>query len=105
MSYTDIFTAELESKVREGAKVYDVRERDEYASGHIPGAVNVPLSELAGRENEIQCPAIVVCQAGGRSARAATHLAEQGKTDIMNLVGGTGAWMQEGRDVRSGEQP
>ena len=105
MSYSDIFTAELESKVREGAKVYDVRERDEYASGHIPGAVNVPLSELAGRENEIQGPAIVVCQAGGRSARAATHLAEQGKTDIMNLGGGTGAWMQEGREVRSGEQP
>ena len=105
MSYTDIFTAELESKVREGARVYDVRERDEYASGHIPGAVNIPLSELAGREDEIQSPAVIVCQAGGRSARAATHLTELGKTDIMNLMGGTGAWIQEGREVRSGEQP
>ncbi|RJF71895.1 MULTISPECIES: rhodanese-like domain-containing protein [Deinococcus] len=105
MSYTDLFTAELESKVREGAKVYDVRERDEYTSGHIPGAVNIPLSELVGREDEIQFPAIIVCQAGGRSARAATHLAGQGRTDIMNLLGGTGAWLQEGREVRSGEQP
>lgn len=105
MSYTDIFTAELESKVREGAKIYDVRERDEYLGGHIPGAINLPLSELAGREDEIQTPAVIVCQAGGRSARAATHLTDLGRADIMNLVGGTGAWVQEGREVRSGEQP
>ena len=105
MSYTDIFTAELESKLRGGARVYDVRERDEYTNGHIPGAINIPLSELTGREDEIQSPAVIVCQAGGRSARAAQHLADLGKIDLMNLMGGTGAWIQEGREVRSGEQP
>lgn len=105
MSYTDIYTAELQAKLREGAKLYDVREADEYREGHIPGAVNIPLSTLQGREDEIQTPAVLVCLGGGRSAQAATHLANNGKSDLMNLVGGTGGWMREGREVVSGDQP
>lgn len=105
MSYEDIFTAELESKLREGATLYDVREADEYVQGHIPGAVNIPLSTLVGREAEIGTPAVLVCLSGGRSSQAAGYLAGQGKTGLMNLTGGTMGWMREGREVRAGDQP
>ena len=50
----------------------DVREADESVSGHVPGAINIPLSELVGRESEcgLGDTVYVICQAGGRSARA-----------------------------------
>ncbi|MPY68036.1 rhodanese-like domain-containing protein [Deinococcus sp. SDU3-2] len=105
MTYQDIFTTELEGKKRGGARLVDVREREEYAAGHIPGAVNLPLSELAGREGEIEPNTVLVCASGGRSSQAAASLASQGKTGLMNLSGGTAAWMREGREVTSGEQP
>lgn len=105
MTYQDIFTAEVAARIRDGAHVYDVREPDEYTQGHIPGAVNVPLSTLAGREDEIQTPAIIVCLSGGRGAQAAGHLAGQGKQDVMNLSGGTLGWIHEGREVSVGPNP
>lgn len=105
MTYQDIYTAELPEKLRQGATLYDVRERDEYEGGHIPGAVNIPLSELQGRTDEIQTPAVVVCLSGGRSSQAATYLTESGKQDVMNLVGGTMGWMREGRSVNVGQEP
>ena len=105
MSYTDIFANELELKLRGGAKLYDVRERDEYAGGHIPGAVNIPLSELQGRTEEIQTPAVIVCLSGGRSSQAATFLTRVGQQDVMNLLGGTMGWISEGRGVKVGQEP
>lgn len=102
MSHQDIYTAELAEHLRDGATLYDVREPDEYVQGHIPGAVNIPLSELQGREHEIQTPAVIVCLSGGRSASAAGYLTDHGKADIMNLVGGTLGWIREGRDVETG---
>lgn len=105
MTYQDIFTAELETKKREGAHLIDVREADEYAAGHIPGAVNVPLSELADREKDIPSSAILICASGNRSSQAAAYLAAQGKTSLMNLSGGTMTWMREGRELNRGEQP
>ncbi|GHF63283.1 rhodanese-related sulfurtransferase [Deinococcus metalli] len=105
MTYQDIFTAELEPKLRAGATLYDVRERDEYEQGHIPGAINLPLSELPARMGEIQSPAVIACLSGGRSAQAATYLAAQGVADLMNLTGGTMGWMREGREVKAGTQP
>ncbi|ABF44113.1 rhodanese-like domain-containing protein [Deinococcus geothermalis] len=105
MPYQDIFPNELEAKQREGAHLIDVRERDEYVQGHIPGAVNVPLSELQGREDEIPDGAVLICASGNRSSQAAAYLAAQGKTGLMNLSGGTAAWLREGRAVSQGERP
>lgn len=105
MTYQDIFSNELDGKKREGAQLIDVREREEYATGHIPGAANLPMSELVGREDEIGPNTVLICASGNRSSQAAAYLASQGKDGLMNLSGGTVAWMREGRELSRGEQP
>jgi len=71
----------------------DVREPDEVAAWVIPGARNIPLAELALRSAEVprHRTVVAVCASGGRSAAAATMLAEAG-WDVANLSGGMAAW-------------
>ena len=88
----------------------DVRETDEYVSGHVPGAINIPLSELVGRESEcgLGDTVYVICQAGGRSARACEHLSQQlnlQSVSFVNVLGGTGAWIAEDKKVVVGVDP
>lgn len=88
----------------------DVREVDEYVSGHVPGAINIPLSELVGRESEcgLGDTVYVICQAGGRSARACEHLSQQlnlQSVSFVNVLGGTGAWIAEDKKVVVGVDP
>ena len=90
--------------------VIDVREVDEYVSGHVPGAINIPLSELVGRESECALgeTVYVICQAGGRSARACEHLSQQPNLQgiaFINVLGGTGAWIAEDKKVVVGVDP
>jgi len=105
VTYQDIFTTKLEGRQREGACLMDVRERDEYVTEHIPGAVNLPLSELAERENEIGPNTVLICASGNRSSQTAASLASLGKPGLLNLSGGTAPWVREGRGVTRGEQP
>lgn len=79
----------------------DVRQPDEFTSppGHLPGAVNVPLAELAERTPDLaRCkqPIVVVCKTDRRSARAAAELAAAGLRDVAVLRGGTEGWYQRG---------
>ncbi len=81
---------------REGVPLVDVREPDEYAAGHVPGAVNMPMSTLGEHIDELpEGPFDVICQVGGRSARVVEALTARG-LDATNVEGGTGAWAEAG---------
>ena len=93
----------LEQALAAGALLLDVRESDEYADGHIPGAQLLPLSVLPVRVHELprNRPVYVVCQAGGRSAQAAELLTTAG-VDARSVTGGTAAWISSGRPSQTG---
>ncbi|MFC8242130.1 rhodanese-like domain-containing protein [Streptomyces chartreusis] len=85
--------------------VIDVRTPAEYASGHLPGALNIPLDHIRRALPEIRNAAergdvLVVCASGARSENARKLLAEQGVT-TATLAGGTGAWAAEGHDLHT----
>jgi hydroxyacylglutathione hydrolase len=79
----------------------DVREPEEFAAGHVPGAVNVPQSDLASRLEELprDRTIYVVCQGGMRSARAAQFLRQVGFGELVNVSGGTNAWVGAGLEL------
>jgi len=75
-------------------RLLDVREPAEYAAGHLPEALLMPLGELEARAAELPAgPLVVYCQRGGRSARAAALLRELGRPDVHELAGGYEAWI------------
>ena len=82
------------------ARVLDVRRANEYAGGHVPGAINIPLHELQRRIGEVDAPCAVICAGGYRSSAAASILARHG-LQAVNVVGGTAAWIREGYAVVS----
>ncbi|WP_017601472.1 rhodanese-like domain-containing protein [Nocardiopsis lucentensis] len=88
------------TEVPEGAYLLDVREDDEWRSGHAPGAVHIPLGQLGARAGEVpqDRKVYVVCRVGGRSAQAAAALNQAG-WDAVNVAGGMQAWEHAGRDM------
>jgi len=78
--------------------VVDVRSAAEWATGHLPGAIHIPLGYLTRRASEIPAgrPVVVQCQSGGRSAIAASLLERAGLRNIANLSGGITAWAAAG---------
>ncbi len=75
----------------------DVRTPDEFATGHIHNAVNIPLDSIEARLNEIPRtePVVVYCHSGNRSGKASQILASAGYTQIYDL-GGINAWTDQG---------
>ena len=105
MSIREVSVKELNGLVAQGHAVIDVRESDEYVSGHVPGAISVPLSVLTENVDAFgEGLTYVICQAGGRSMRACEYLEGFGK-QVVNVAGGTGAWIASGYDIVSGESP
>jgi hydroxyacylglutathione hydrolase len=87
-----------------GLSVIDVRARDEWDTGHLPGARHIPLGALPQRFTELPAgPIVVQCQSGSRSAIAASLLDARGRTDVWNLEGGFPAWQQGGYPVETTE--
>jgi len=81
--------------------VLDVRTPQEYAEGHVPGAVNVPYDQLASRLAEVPQDKDVVlyCKSGRRAGIAADVLAENGYTRLSHLEGDMSAWIAKGRPI------
>ena len=80
----------LVSKLAAGAKVIDVRTKQEYAGGHYQGALNIPVDTLASKLKSLgapDSPLVVYCASGGRSSQAASILKAAGFTDVTNAGG------------------
>jgi len=82
-------------------QVIDVRRSGEFAAGHVPGAVSVPLDRLAREAARLEParPTAVICAGGYRSSAGAGILLRHGFPDVSNVVGGTSAWVAAGRPV------
>ncbi|MEQ8660439.1 MAG: rhodanese-like domain-containing protein [Gammaproteobacteria bacterium] len=81
---------------RENAQVIDVRSAEDFARGHLAGAINVPLKELDGATERLQRfkgrPLLVCCQSGTSAMGTARRLRTQGFADVRVLAGGVQAW-------------
>ena len=88
---------------RQNALMLDVRETQEYEGGRVPNALHVPLSQLAGRVDELKKfvsrPVIAYCERGVRSRGAAGTLAKLGFSNVYTLRGGLRAWSEAGLPV------
>ena len=83
------------------ALLLDVREPEEYAQGHIPGAISLPQADLASRLTEIPHDRAVctICRSGYRSLRAAQFLKQMGYEAVASVRGGMDAWERSGREI------
>lgn len=106
MEVPEIDVAELADKRASGALVIDVREPDEYAGGHVPGAQLIPLAMVPDRLEDIPSDGTVyvICKSGGRSRQASEFLLAQGR-DVANVAGGTDAWVASGQPIAAGTEP
>ncbi len=107
MAINEISVNELTTLVENGSLVVDVREPDEYESGHIPGAILVPLSTVLSNTSEFESDetVYVVCRSGGRSMQACEVLHEVGVSNVVNVAGGTMGWISLGNEIVTGEHP
>jgi molybdopterin/thiamine biosynthesis adenylyltransferase/rhodanese-related sulfurtransferase len=84
----------------DGHAILDVRERDEWDEGHLPGAVHVPRGNLEARIEQFvpdrSTPVLVYCAGGSRSAFAAKTLDELGYESVVSLAGGFTDWKRNG---------
>ena len=85
--------------------VLDVRTPQEYAAGHVPGAVNVPYDQVASHLAEIpkDKDVVIYCRSGRRTGLAAEVLEANGYTKLGHLQGDMEAWLKDGRPVESGD--
>ncbi|MBU6441429.1 MAG: sulfurtransferase [Betaproteobacteria bacterium] len=108
---TEIPLDEAAQAVREADVVLDVREADEFAAGHLPGAVLAPRGllefklsstpELNARDLNV----VVYCKTSGRAALAAAVMHDMGYTHVRSIVGGFDAWAAAGLPVVRPQQP
>lgn len=102
-----ISVAELHNLIQAQSdlQVLDVRRPAEYESGHVPRAISEPLLELKANVGTLQLdsakPTAVICAGGYRSSAAASILQQLGFANLINVTGGTGAWIKAGFDVES----
>jgi rhodanese-related sulfurtransferase len=97
---------ELNNKIKDGTlQLLDVRRPAEYRSGHVPGAYHSALSTI---EKQIESLSFdkdketaVICAGGYRSSAAASLMQKHGFTNLLNVTGGTNAWVSAGYSVES----
>ena len=102
---------DVEDAIRQADVLLDVREADEFAAGHLPGAVLVPRGllefklsgtpALSGRDLKV----VLYCKTSGRAALAAQAMQSMGYLNVSSIAGGFDAWAAAGKAVIKPEQP
>jgi molybdopterin/thiamine biosynthesis adenylyltransferase/rhodanese-related sulfurtransferase len=100
----EVTVEEARAKAEKGAAVVDVREPDEWANGHVPGAIYIPRGYLELRIEE-KVPdksqeVVVYCAGGTRSAFGAKSLQELGYKNVTSMTGGFGKWKESGFPIQ-----
>ncbi len=100
ISFGDVTVEEAKSLVESNVSliIVDVRTREEYESGHIEGAILIPVSELEGRIIELskEEELLIYCRTGNRSSNSVNILKANGYTKIFHMNDGIIAWIQAG---------
>ncbi len=107
----EIAVSQAEDAIRNADVLIDVREADEYAAGHLPGAVHMSRGllefkisgspELAARDLNI----VLYCKTSGRAALAAVQLQSMGYLKVTSIAGGFDAWVAAGKPVAKPSSP
>ena len=99
---SEVSVADADRLRADGHQILDVREDDEFAAGHIPEAVHVPLMQLPSRAAELdhETAWLAVCRSGGRSLQATAYLSRLGLR-VANVGGGMEAWAIAGLPFES----
>ena len=107
----EIALQDAEEAIRKADVLIDVREADEFAAGHLPGAVLVPRGllefklsgtpALSGRDLKV----VLYCKTSGRAALAAQAMQSTGYLNVSSVAGGFDAWAAAGKPVVKPEQP
>lgn len=107
----EIPLAQADQALLNAAVVVDVREQDEYAAGHIPGAVHMSRGMLefkfsanpALQARDISI--VLYCKTSGRAALAAVALQDMGYLNVRSIAGGMDAWIAAGKPVAQATAP
>ena len=107
----EVTLVDAEEAIRQADVLMDVREADEFAAGHLPGAILVPrgllefklssTSALSGRDLKV----VLYCKTSGRAALAAQTMQSMGYLNVSSIAGGFDAWNAAGKAVVKPEQP
>lgn len=108
---TEIPVSEAEAAIRDADVLIDVRESEEFAAGHLPGAVHASRGmlefklsgnpALANRDIKV----VLYCKTSGRAALAAAAMQEMGYLNVKSIAGGYDAWVAAGKPTHKPEMP
>ena len=107
----EVSVADAGQAIREASVLVDVREADEFAAGHLPGAVHISRGMLEFRFSGMPAlqardiKIVLYCKTSGRAALAGAALQEMGYLNVQNLAGGFDAWVAAGKPVAKPDTP
>jgi len=107
----EISVAHAEEAIRDADALVDVREMDEFAAGHLPGAVHISRGMLEFRFSGMPAlqprdlKVVLYCKTSGRAALAAAALHDMGYLNVQSIAGGFDAWAAAGKPVAKPEAP
>lgn len=108
---SEIPVNEAEAAIRDADVLLDVREADEFANGHLPGAVHASRGMLEFKLSSTPAltardlKVVLYCKTSGRAALAAAAMHEMGYLNVKSIAGGFDAWVAAGKPVHKPELP